>query len=61
MNKCLNFRYNLLKTSSSRYKIEGLNSLEYDVISMEKKQLYTKIIVNYQKELILNKTRYFKS
>ncbi len=58
-NKLIFFalRFNLLKTSDKRIDQDGVNSLKYDVTSIIKNKLFTKIIVNYdQSEIQKNKT-----
>ena len=51
------FRFNLLKTSDKRIDQDGVSSLKYEVISIIKTKLFTKIMVSYnQNEIQGNKT-----
>jgi hypothetical protein len=52
-----NLRFNLLKTSDKRIDQDGVNSLKYEVTSIIKTKLFTKIMVTYnQNEIQGNKT-----
>jgi hypothetical protein len=47
-------RFRLLNTTKSRIDHDGVNNLKYEVVSFNKNLLYTKIIVNYDENLIMN-------
>ena len=47
-------RFRLLKTSESRLDQDGVNNLKYEVVSFNKNFLYTKIIVDYNQNMILS-------
>lgn len=47
------FRHKYLSEGTKRIDIDGLTSLKYDVIKIEKTLLYTKIYVNYNEKEIL--------
>ena len=47
-------RFRLLKTSESRLDQDGVNNLKYEVVSFNKNLLYTKVIVNYDENTILD-------
>ena len=46
---------NLLNAAASRYKKEGLNTLEYKLIKVENEPLFTRIIVDYNESKIVSK------
>lgn len=47
-------RFNLLKSSDKRIKNDGVNSLKYEINSITKNILYTKVVVSYDEKEILN-------
>jgi hypothetical protein len=47
-------RFELLKNNQQRIKKDGLSSLKYDVIYFKKEKLFTKIIVNYDEDLLMS-------
>lgn len=48
-------RYKLLNKAKDRFKVEGINSMEYTIVDIFKFNLYTKILVTYDQNSILNK------
>lgn len=40
-------RYDLLKSSSARMNLDGLNSLNYTLLKKSKARLFTHVLVNY--------------
>ena len=45
MDTCLLFRYDLLKTAGRRWKSDGLNKVKYRVHVVEKRPLFTWILI----------------
>lgn len=41
-------RFNLLESAKSRFKTDGLNSLEYKVLKREFRRLYTWVLVSFE-------------
>ncbi len=46
------FRYEKLVTGAKKYDVEGLNSLEYKIHYLEKKILYTWVLVEIKQESV---------
>lgn len=44
------FREKEVKRGHSRHAIDGLNSLKYHVLEIEKKKTFTRILVNFNPE-----------
>jgi hypothetical protein len=50
-------RFDLLNKGKERFDKDGITSLNYEVISIEKKKLYTRILVNYNEAEIMKQKR----
>lgn len=50
LNKPNPDRYKLLQTSDKRIDTDGVNTLKYEVKSIVKNRLYTKIVVDYDQK-----------
>ena len=48
------YRYKYLNAGASRLTKDGISTLAYNVKAVEKNKLYTKIIVSYNKDEIIN-------
>jgi hypothetical protein len=52
-------RLKLYKTKRLRMNSDGLSSLKYHVIKIEKEKLYTKIFVYYDKNLLMKEAEFY--
>lgn len=48
-------RFKLLYKAKNRFQVEGINSIEYTIVEYFFLNLYTKIMVTYDQNSILNK------
>lgn len=58
------YRYKILETANERNSYDGLNSIKYRIVSIQKSRLFTKFLVYYDEEEIiseLNLSNIFKS
>ena len=49
--------FDLINKVKERFDKDGITSLNYEVISIEKKKLYTRILVNYNEAEIMKQKR----
>ena len=47
------FRFTLLNSAKQRSDKEGLNTIKYEIIKIEKNFLYTRLFVNYNQQEII--------
>jgi hypothetical protein len=52
-------RFKLYKKSKLRMNSDGLSSLKYYVIKIEKEKLYTKIFVYYNENLLMKEAGFY--
>jgi hypothetical protein len=50
-------RFNLINEGAKMIDTQGLNSIEYKLVQIIKRPLYTKFLIYYNESKILNNTR----